>query len=437
MMNRKDRNRMRTFDDMLREQLKDKNFKKEYEELQHEMDIIRAIVDAGTSQNLTQKDLSKRTGINQADISKLENGTRNPTVNLKENLSMNSIPTKKLYNPIYDLLSISEKQELLNNLAGTYDLEILCFKEFAAFRKLTYTAEFRSKEGIEFVFVPGECVKLGINFKGRKPSEIFNEENLYDLAYSFIDEYEDNSQDSITEKIKEKLEDDEFISTIEDYLNNNFSKEETILIHPMLVQKDYSETCWKDILDDELKENKELQAKIESAEKKGISEITVHKSICLYKENGNWHGKLYRETMFKELLQGITDTGFSLPTKREWEYLAGKGCRSIFPWGNNMDFSMKLRHIELMDDDEEYALEKENFFGLYIADDPYCREIVYDDGIFSYKGGDGGRNICGGLGSVWGYFPVSPYFENKDEEMGEYINGDYDFFRRVIRIVKR
>ena len=352
---------------------------------------------------------------------------------------MNSIPTEKLYNPIYDLLSTLEKQELLNNLAGIYNLDLLCFKEFSTFGKSTYTAEFRSKEGIEFVFVPGESVKLGIDFKGRKPSEIFNEENLYDLAYSFIDEYEDetDNQDSITEKIKEKLEDNEFVSTIEDYLNNNFSKEETILIHSMLVQKDYSETCWKDILDDELKENKEWKKMIEDAEKKGISEITVHRSICLYKENGSWHGKLYRETMFKELLQGITDTGFSLPTKREWEYLAGKGCRSIFPWGNNMDFSMKLRHIEFMDDDEGYALEKENFFGLYIADDPYCREIVYDDGLFSYKGGDGGRNICGGLGTVWGYFPVSPYFENKDEEMGEYINGGYDFFRRVIRIVKR
>ena len=350
---------------------------------------------------------------------------------------MNNISIEKLYNPEYNLLSVYDKKELLNKIAKVHDLEILCFKEFSAFNKSTYTAEFRSKEGIEFVFVPGESVKLGIDFKGRKPSEIFNEENLYDLAYSFIDEYEDetDSQDYIT-RIKEKLEDGEFISTIEDYLNNNFSKEETVLIHPMLVQKDYSETCWKDILDDELKENKELQAKIEDAEKKGVSEITVHRSICLYKENGSWHGKLYRETMFKELLQGITDTGFSLPTKREWEYLAGKGCRSIFPWGNNMDFSMKLRHMEWTDNDDEYTLEKENFFGLYIADDPYCREIVYDDGVFLYKGGDGGRNICGGFGPVWGYFPVSPYFGNKDEEMGEYINGGYDFFRRVIRIVK-
>ena len=91
---------------------------------------------------------------------------------------MNSIPTEKLYNPIYDSLSISEKQELLNNLAGTYDLEMLCFKEFSAFNKYTYTAEFRSKDGMEFIFVPGESVKLGIDFKGRKPSEIFDEENL-------------------------------------------------------------------------------------------------------------------------------------------------------------------------------------------------------------------------------------------------------------------
>ena len=40
-----------------------------------------------TSQNLTQKELAERTGINQADISKLENGTRNPSVNLLKRLA--------------------------------------------------------------------------------------------------------------------------------------------------------------------------------------------------------------------------------------------------------------------------------------------------------------------------------------------------------------
>ena len=78
---------MRTFDDMLFKQLQDEEFKKEYDAIQPKMDVIRAIVDARTSQNMTQKELAERTGINQADISKLENGTRNPSVNLLKRLA--------------------------------------------------------------------------------------------------------------------------------------------------------------------------------------------------------------------------------------------------------------------------------------------------------------------------------------------------------------
>ncbi len=78
---------MKNLNDMLSEQLKDEEFRKEYEAIQPEMDVIRAIVDARTSQNLTQKELAERTGINQADISKLENGTRNPSVNLLKRLA--------------------------------------------------------------------------------------------------------------------------------------------------------------------------------------------------------------------------------------------------------------------------------------------------------------------------------------------------------------
>ena len=78
---------MRTFDDMLAKQLQNEDFRKEYEAIQPEMDVIRAIVEARTSQNLTQKELAERTGINQADISKLENGTRNPSVNLLKRLA--------------------------------------------------------------------------------------------------------------------------------------------------------------------------------------------------------------------------------------------------------------------------------------------------------------------------------------------------------------
>ena len=78
---------MKKFDDFLAEQLQDEEFRKEYEAIQPEMNIIRAMVDARISQNLTQKELAERTGINQADISKLENGTRNPTINLLKRLA--------------------------------------------------------------------------------------------------------------------------------------------------------------------------------------------------------------------------------------------------------------------------------------------------------------------------------------------------------------
>ena len=80
-------NNMKTLDMYLNEQLKDEAFRKEWEENQPEMDIIRAMADARISQNLTQKELAERTGINQADISKLENGTRNPSLKLLKRLA--------------------------------------------------------------------------------------------------------------------------------------------------------------------------------------------------------------------------------------------------------------------------------------------------------------------------------------------------------------
>ena len=78
---------MRTFNDMLDKQMQNEDFRKEYEAIQPEMDVIRAVVEARTSQNLTQKELAERSGINQADISKIENGTRNPSLNLLKRLA--------------------------------------------------------------------------------------------------------------------------------------------------------------------------------------------------------------------------------------------------------------------------------------------------------------------------------------------------------------
>lgn len=78
---------MSEFRELLNEQLKDPEFEKEWNEIQPEMDVIRAMVDMRIKQNLTQKELVSRTGIDQADISKLENGTKNPSLKLLKKLA--------------------------------------------------------------------------------------------------------------------------------------------------------------------------------------------------------------------------------------------------------------------------------------------------------------------------------------------------------------
>ena len=78
---------MRTFRESLNKRLQNPNFRKEYEAIQPEMDIIRAMVRLRKEQHLTQADLSQRTGINQGDISRLERGTRNPSLNMLKKLA--------------------------------------------------------------------------------------------------------------------------------------------------------------------------------------------------------------------------------------------------------------------------------------------------------------------------------------------------------------
>ena len=71
---------MSKFSEYRQKKLQDSEFKKEYDALESEFDIIQAMIDARKQSGLTQKELAERTGINQADISKLENGTANPSI---------------------------------------------------------------------------------------------------------------------------------------------------------------------------------------------------------------------------------------------------------------------------------------------------------------------------------------------------------------------
>ena len=78
---------MSDLQDLMRELMRDDEFRDEYDALQPQMDITRAILDARLRSGLTQSELSERSGISQADISRLENGTRNPSVALLRRLA--------------------------------------------------------------------------------------------------------------------------------------------------------------------------------------------------------------------------------------------------------------------------------------------------------------------------------------------------------------
>jgi len=74
-----------TLQEYKKQKMQNPDFSAAYDEIQPEMDIIRAIIDARISQNMTQKELSERTGINQTEISRLEN--RNPSIKLLQRLA--------------------------------------------------------------------------------------------------------------------------------------------------------------------------------------------------------------------------------------------------------------------------------------------------------------------------------------------------------------
>lgn len=78
---------MSSYKDHKEKVLQNPQVKTEYDALQPEYDIIQAMIDARLSQNITQKELAARTGITQADISRIENGIRNPSLSMMKRLA--------------------------------------------------------------------------------------------------------------------------------------------------------------------------------------------------------------------------------------------------------------------------------------------------------------------------------------------------------------
>ena len=95
---------MSDLQELTNELMQDVAFRKEYEAFQPERDITMSLIRARKEAGLTQAELSEKTGISQADISRLENGTRNPSLALlnriaeavNSTLRIEFVPNKRL-----------------------------------------------------------------------------------------------------------------------------------------------------------------------------------------------------------------------------------------------------------------------------------------------------------------------------------------------------
>ena len=312
---------------------------------------------------------------------------------------------ENLYNEVYSLLPIEEKKEILENLAKKYNMELLRFETFSKYSKSTFTAIFKYKES-EFVFVPGDTVTLG--YEGLPKN--LSDESLDQLKY-----FSKNPN--------------EFL---EEYIRDNFSKVRKATIKPILVERDLQILAWrksnleelKDFYSDLLKDHNEFKSS-------NYNRLTLDETARFTKVGNDIEIELYDDISYEELCENLKDEGFSLANLDEWEYLCGGGCRTLFPWGDDLDYNMNLLYFS-KEGNDKYDLEEPNFFGLSIAYDPYKMEII-DNKSFS-KGGDGGCNVCGGFGEFLGYLSCSPYFNQVIDYEEEYLNGDFNFYRRIIRI---
>ena len=317
---------------------------------------------------------------------------------------------EKLSRPQFNQMETAEKQTLMERLAARYDMAFLGLHTFDRWGQSCTTGVFE-KDGREFVFVPGDTVTLGWDHFAVG----LNPDSRWELDYLF-QEWEMEPRDP------------------EEMIRESMASVRQASIGPMLVGRELEELCWEPVALDDPRLLPEWLEEFRQFALTGRNSLTLVGHARFERDGDGWQAALYHRMDYSDFLSQLEQQGLSLPTADEWAYLCGGGCRTLFPWGDGLDYSMRLHHFEDMEEagDRPYDMEEPNFFGLSIAYDPYMREIVKAE-QFTTCGGDGGCNICGGMGMFLGYLPCSPHYKPEVQEDKE-LNGDYDFYRPIIRV---
>ncbi len=78
---------MDDFTKYLNKKLENPEFRKEWDSLETEYQIMHEMMKARIEAGMTQKQLSEKTGINQSNLSRIENGSANPSVATLEKIA--------------------------------------------------------------------------------------------------------------------------------------------------------------------------------------------------------------------------------------------------------------------------------------------------------------------------------------------------------------
>jgi len=81
------KNKIFTFQDHLKEKLKDPEFRKAWEESETDYMLARKLIDERIKKNISQRDLARKIGTSQAAISRIENMNGNPSLHLLKRIA--------------------------------------------------------------------------------------------------------------------------------------------------------------------------------------------------------------------------------------------------------------------------------------------------------------------------------------------------------------
>ena len=230
---------------------------------------------------------------------------------------------EKLSRTAFDQLETTEKQALMESLAARYDMVFLGLHTFDRWGQSCTTGLFK-KENRAFVFVPGDTVTLG----WEQFAVGLNQDSREELNCLFQEwEMEQDPEEMIRESMAPLRQ---------------------AAIGPMLVGRRLEELCWEPVTMDDprLAAHPDWLKEFRDFAWSDLDGLTMHQSARIERTEKGFQICIYNRTDYDELLAGLEKQELSLPTADEWAYLCGGGCRTLFPWGDGMDYSMHLHHFE-------------------------------------------------------------------------------------------